>query len=252
MQNRYVGDVGDFAKYALLRRLAGETEERKIRLGVVWCLYPDEVHNSDGRHVSYLRSPDFAGLDVDLLRVLRRIVKSGNRNVSAVVGGRILPKETIFCCAPACSPQGEWSKREDRLVHRLRWIDACIRMTVRSELIFFDPDNGIEVASVPKHHQKAGKYIYWDELKLFWDRGQALLIYHHLNRTKPAVAQIAQMSLRLNSVLVNSSVKPIVFRRGSARVFWLVFRRSELGRELERRANQLLGGDWGTHFRMFG
>ena len=60
MQNRYVGDVGDFAKYALLRRLAGSLEERPIRLGIVWCLYPDESHNSDGSHVSYLRRPEFA------------------------------------------------------------------------------------------------------------------------------------------------------------------------------------------------
>jgi hypothetical protein len=40
--------------------------------------------------------------------------------------------------------------------------------------VFFDPDNGIETASVPKIHQKAGKYIYSDELGEFWKRGNAL------------------------------------------------------------------------------
>src|SRR5690348_3816657 len=53
MQDRYVGDVGDFAKYGLLRRLTGRAGERKVRLGVVWCLFPDEAHNNDGRHISY-------------------------------------------------------------------------------------------------------------------------------------------------------------------------------------------------------
>jgi hypothetical protein len=55
MQNRYVGDVGDFAKYALLRSISNGTP-RALRLAVIWYLYPDEIHNSDGRHVSYLDS----------------------------------------------------------------------------------------------------------------------------------------------------------------------------------------------------
>lgn len=38
MQNRYVGDIGDFAKYGLLWALSPQK-----RLGVAWYLYPDEV-----------------------------------------------------------------------------------------------------------------------------------------------------------------------------------------------------------------
>ena len=74
MQNRYVGDVGDFAKYALLRRLAGTSPEQSIRLGVVWCLYPDESHNADGRHISYLSRPGFAPLDLDLISALQKLL----------------------------------------------------------------------------------------------------------------------------------------------------------------------------------
>jgi hypothetical protein len=51
MQNRYVGDVGDFAKYGLLRQL---TMDDQLHLGVIWYLFDDETHNSDGRHVTYL------------------------------------------------------------------------------------------------------------------------------------------------------------------------------------------------------
>ena len=38
MQDRYVGDIGDFGKYGLLRALCG----RDLYLGVVWYLIPDE------------------------------------------------------------------------------------------------------------------------------------------------------------------------------------------------------------------
>ena len=51
MQNRYVGDIGDFGKYGLLRALC-----HGRRLGVAWYLYPDEAHN--GGIVQYLCEPD--------------------------------------------------------------------------------------------------------------------------------------------------------------------------------------------------
>ena len=47
MQDQYVGDIGDFGKYGLLRHLFGRPEgadaapEDALRLGVVWYLFPD-------------------------------------------------------------------------------------------------------------------------------------------------------------------------------------------------------------------
>lgn len=43
MQNRYVGDVGDFGKYHLLKALCrGDDGKAALSLGVVWYLVPDE------------------------------------------------------------------------------------------------------------------------------------------------------------------------------------------------------------------
>jgi hypothetical protein len=251
MQNRYVGDVGDFAKFALLRRLAGITGERQIRLGVIWCLYPDESHNRNGRHVSYLSRAEFEQLDLELTAALRRIVDSSRRSIAAVAAAEILPPETIFCNALIRSPDGGMSSRESRLVDRSKWLEDCFRRTEPSELVFFDPDNGVEVRSVPKHNIKAGKYIYWNELVGFWDRGQALLIYHHLNRTKPAAEQVTELGIHLRAKFDGALIKPLVFRRGSCRVFWLVCPLTSLGREIERRANAFLSNGWTAHFRPF-
>ena len=101
MQDRYVGDVGDFAKYGLLRRLTGRPDQRKIRLGVVWCLFPNETHNNDGRHVSYLRKPEFESLDDPLLAALRNIVASGRRCISTVSRSGLFPDGTVFYDAAA-------------------------------------------------------------------------------------------------------------------------------------------------------
>ena len=251
MQNRYVGDVGDFAKYALLRRLAGTSCDEPIWIGIIWCRHPDENHNSDGRHVSYLQGPEFAKLDTELITALRKIVELRRRSISAVVEAAILPQQTIYYDALACLPQGVPATPDDRLFYRARWLEDCLNVTRGTQLIFFDPDNGIEVPSVPKHAQKAGKYIFWDELVTFWGRGQNLLIYHHLNRTKSAADQIAQMTDRIRLKFECPMIKPLVFRRGSCRVFWLICHHTALGYELNRRATDLLSSDWGAHFRPF-
>ena len=44
--HRYVGDIGDYLKFGLLRALSPGH-----RLGVASWLYPDENHNRDGRHI---------------------------------------------------------------------------------------------------------------------------------------------------------------------------------------------------------
>ena len=55
MQDCYVGDVGDFVKYGLLRALSDGK-----RLGVAWYLRtdPDTTKADDGSHTTYLQQPE--------------------------------------------------------------------------------------------------------------------------------------------------------------------------------------------------
>jgi len=249
MQDRYVGDVGDFAKYALLRRLAGRQDEAPIRIGVVWCLFPNETHNNDGRHISYLAKPEFADLDDPLLEVLQTLVVARKRSVAAVAASGLFPSSTLFCEAAASAPRNLRGSRDERLRYRDHWLSTCSVATRECTLVFFDPDNGLEVRSVPKHHPNAGKYVYWDELAPFWQRGQTLLVYHHLNRTMPAPRQVSELRARFRLKLPGALSLPLVFRRGSSRIFWLIYRDTPLGMEMSRRACDFLGGDWSNHFR---
>lgn len=252
MQNRYVGDVGDFGKYALLRRLCGPDNGCAVRLGVVWCLFPDEKLTNDGKHISYLENHDFARLDAELHAVLKSIVVSGRRNVGAINEYTCLPSSTIFVSEPISIAGSPRAGSAERIRHRDTWVKACLNQTQQCELVFFDPDNGLEVASVPKYHPKAGKYIYWNELAPFWRRGNTLLIYHHLNRTVSAARQVEALTLRFATELNRAMIVPLVFRRGSSRVFWLIHHGDDLGCELESRAGNLLNGGWSRHFRPFG
>jgi hypothetical protein len=252
MQDRYVGDVGDFGKYAILRRLCGQPGERIIRLGVVWCLFPNETLTNDGKHISYLRDSEFAQLDADLHAALDLIVSAGQRNVAAIIECACLPTSTVFFPAPISIAEDMRPGPAERIRHRDAWLETCLHQTKKCELVFFDPDNGLEVTSVPKHHPRAGKYIYWNELASFWRRGHALLIYHHLNRTLSAAQQVETLTLRFAAKLDYASIIPLVYRRGSSRVFWLIHHGDRLGCELENRSENLLNGGWSRHFRPFG
>jgi len=252
MQNRYVGDVGDYGKYSLIRRLCGSETRPLVRPGVVWCLFHDETFNNDGKHTSYLTNPEFARLDPDLHASLHSIVSNGHRSISAIAEYGCLPASTIFFSEPISVTQSTRSRPIERIRYREIWLQECLQRTQQCELVFFDPDNGLEVASVPKHHPKAGKYIYWDELSPFWKRGNTLLIYHHLNRTVSAAQQVEALTRRFTTEFDQATIVPLVFRRGSSRVFWLIHRGDDFGRELGRRAAIMLSGDWSRHFRPFG
>ena len=89
MQDRYAGDLGDFLKLGLLRWLVAPSfDAPPHRLGVVWYLAPDESHNADGKHVTYLDPRSAAGqqlrpLDSDLYDRLAAMVAGGERSVGA-------------------------------------------------------------------------------------------------------------------------------------------------------------------------
>jgi hypothetical protein len=220
MQNRYVGDVGDFAKYGLLRIVAHETTRR---LGVIWYLVADENHNTDGRHTGYLRDPIFVSLDPALHLSLQKLVSTNRRSIEAVEKSGILPNGTIFFGAPISQNAMSPPSRRDRGQRRASWVRKALAATNDSEIIFFDPDNGIETASVPRDAPKGGKYVFWDELRSFWDRGQSLLIYHHLNRTATVAHQAKALKEKFVSRFPDAPlIHCFLSRRGSCRHFWLV------------------------------
>jgi hypothetical protein len=220
VQNRYVGDVGDFAKYGLLRLLTSETS---LSLGVLWWLFADETHNSDGRHVSYLKNPAFGALDPQLHRKLEGLLSAGRRSVRAVARSGILPDGTVFFDRPIFKSSDVSASRQLRERQREAWLRKAFTATANCDVVFFDPDNGLETASVARHSPKGGKYVFWDELMPFWRRGQSLVIYHHLNRTASVAKQTEALQAKFASKFADASlVRHFLFRRGSCRHFWLV------------------------------
>lgn len=55
MQDKYVGDIGDFGKYALLKHMRNEMD---LSLGIVWYLVnPDHADGIPGTNVTFFARP---------------------------------------------------------------------------------------------------------------------------------------------------------------------------------------------------
>lgn len=228
MQDRYAGDVGDFLNFALLRLLMAPAEDRVERsLGVIWYRVPDERHNDDGKHITYLDDGNRIGarlrsLDPDLHRRLAGVVRGG-RSVARIEASGALPAGTVTF--PDLLDLRAARGATARQALRDRWIDAARSRVEGCDLVFVDPDNGARRAGhpVPRHRPSAGKHAYLDELAPIVRRGQSLMIYHHADRSGPVEQQIAARLDELRGELPeHPPLAAVRASRGSTRLFLLV------------------------------
>ena len=264
MQNRYVGDVGDLGKYGLLRHLSGHTaEDEGVRLDVaiIWYFHHDEIHvgnrqriNGDGGHTSYLRrtatddKAEYRNCDIELWESLRDLVYRNARCVHCAEEAGLLPEGTRFYGAPLVYLEG--SPPQLRQQMRAHWWRRALRDTRYAEIVCCDPDNGIG-AEDQKHRDKGTKYTYYSDLADLWNRGQSLVVYHHLGRAdndQQAQEKAQELSESLEG---NPEVVPFIFNRGTARVF-LVAIRPEHADPIRERIDRFLDGPWAAHFRHAG
>ena len=92
MQNRYTGDVGDFAKYGLMRQFS----DAGFSTALSWYLFPNENHNADGKHIAYIGRDEFKKCDPKLHDQMERLVNNNQRNINAVEKSKILGVNTQF------------------------------------------------------------------------------------------------------------------------------------------------------------
>ena len=260
MQNRYVGDLGDFGKYGLLNALSlsnGLDDGSPLSLGVVWYLVRDESHNDDGKHIRYLEPSarnfgTYRKCDPLLYDSLRRIVSCGPRAVRRIRDDQILPAGTVYYEVPLTFGGINGTGRDShgrRLTHRCQWVRDALTFTAQCDIVFVDPDNGLEVKV--KRHQKHGpKYAFFDELLPYLGRDQSLVIYHHIGRSGSAEEQI---KARLNQIKerLEPDRDPIAlwYHRGSARAFFIIPNRHH-AEVLTSRITKFAQSPWFHHFQL--
>jgi hypothetical protein len=246
MQDRYVGDIGDFGKYALLKSLAGAD----LRLAVVWYLYPDVEANGDGGFVAY---PELRCCDPELHDTLATLVANGNRSVAAVECSPVLPASTIFYSRPLSFRDSPPNSRAARLTQRRKWLEAALNATSGADIVFMDPDNGFGGRSASPTSRTGPKYVFPDEVEQFLQRGQSVIVYHHQTRERGGLAvQVASHVGALRTVAADVPPYAAVFRRRSVRVYFIIPAPGHRDLLLER-TQGFIRGPWGRdgHFELW-
>ena len=226
MQNRYTRDIGDFAKYGLLRTLCLPTEDNPygLRLGVVWYLVPDEG-NGDGRFTHYLEANDrnhksYRIWDPVLYDALQRIGQNG-RCVQAVRRSGILGISCSFYESIL-----DWhgtTCMSDRVIFRQTWHKNAVESTKDCDVVFLDPDNGLECKVSRYDRKRGGKFVYMDEMTPYIERGQSVIVYQHLNRICSAEAQIhGWITLIQKQLGKTHRIFGLRWHRSSGRVFFVI------------------------------
>lgn len=185
MKHQYVGDISDYRKYALLRALSWGGANS---IGVSWMLTPSDG-SSDGGKLAYLQQPErYRHFDPELFDILAHAADEPDRRRlqtiedSSAIAGAAYFNELL----------------PDDAVGRAAFMERCLTAFADADLVFFDPDNGLEI-SLPKGRKNSSKYLYLDEAAAFYASGQSLLIYQHFPRIERR-AFLASCTERLRSV----------------------------------------------------
>lgn len=169
MKDQYFGDVNDYVKYGLLRALVGYSG---LSLGVAWMRTGDDG-GRDGRRTGYLLDPDrWRAYDPPLFDALRgAVVERGERRISLAWALSLLPGAAHH---DAPVPVGRSARHG--------YLADLSGALADADLVFLDPDNGLEVPSVPLGRTAAVRYVYWHEVAALAAAGSSLLVYQHFPR----------------------------------------------------------------------
>lgn len=234
MNDAFAWDIGDLAKFVLLRQLSGDAADR-LPLGAVWCYTCKRPRVGDGRHTAYLTEGDPYGLSVRerdpaLYDLMQRGFRAG-RSITTPEYRALLPDDTRHV----------FDAVDDGGARSAYWISA-LRATVDAAIVFFDPDNGIAEGTTPTT-------VSYAELRPFWTRGQSLVIYQHQDRDKSGLAALASdRILGLQRELGCAEVFVLRWHRYQARLFFVVPSATHAP-ELASRVRVLLASQWGTMLR---
>lgn len=190
MQNRYVADIGDYLKLAILRALA-----LGRGLGVVSWIFPDERHNADGGHREYLeRQNEWKHFDPDLFEALLEIEKEKKRDVRALEKAALLPNAVLTSDPVPC----EVRPFSLRPAERSKWLAGIKKKLKDCNLVFLDPDNGIGPEGLKLTRRRAGKSVTIKEIKALQESNRAMVVYHHQTRFQGGhLSEIYNLATRL-------------------------------------------------------
>lgn len=239
MQNRYTGDIGDFGKLGLLRRIS----RAGLSVGVNWYLTPDETHNGDGRHTAYLKDCTFRPCDPPLWQALGEIVAANRRQVSALEAAGLLP--AVYYGEPL---DFSGLNAAGRQAFRNQWHSRALERLRGQDILFADPDTGLIVPSAAGKPESR-KYVLPQELADCYRAGSSVIYYQHKARRDDGFYSAQHRTLLLSGLFPGAEGMVLKFKTTSQR-YYCFFIQPRHADGLRACVKELLSSAWGYHFTL--
>lgn len=231
MKNQYFGDVNDYRKYGLLRCFA----HAGLRVGLCWMLTPDDA-SPDGGKTGYLRSPHvWRAFDAPLFDCLAVWLSHGRRSIQHFEASGLLPRALYFS-----------DLLLDSVAAREQYFHRVTTALNGADVLFFDPDKGLEVRSVRVGNAGSSRYLYWSELERAWKTGASLIVFQHYSRESRR-----RFADRLLEQLRRRTSAPLLFGLHSAHVLFLVAAHARHESRIEKAAS-LIDRRWPGELTLIG
>jgi hypothetical protein len=156
--------------------------------------------------------------DEPLFTALARVVKK-NRTIEAMEAEDLLPGAAY------------WSKDENvrhgkkkGTCPRADWFQSAFEATAKCDIVFLDPDNGMECINLRPTRGESRKYVFRCEVGKLIKRGQSVVVYHHTGRRGGTAKQQVQWHLKKLRDQLSLAQDPfgVLFHRGGTRAFLIL------------------------------
>ena len=210
MKNQYVGDIGDYGKYGLLRFLSGHG----IKIGVNWYL-TEADSSSDGKFTGYLKNSKERIYDPELFDLLKGIANRPKKTVRMVESAGIIPGADFYSEVLKSSSL----EADARECTRSLWFNNSTLLLKDAELIFADPDNGISYKKTART-KDSEKFILPEEIVNYYCSGRNVVYYCHKGRRKQADWE--QTKTEIRKYIRDAQLLAVTCHRGTQRSYIFV------------------------------
>jgi hypothetical protein len=166
VKNQYFGDKRDLLKFSLLESLAQGLNDVS-QLTCVWLLTPPSPNNDGNRHFRENESGS------RLASFLRDCIATGRRDVRELAKYMASRPETYFSF-------GDEPAQYFTSSSRATYFESIPGSALRSAVVFFDPDNGLEPGTTV-----SAAHLKYSELRSVFNRmddASIAVVYQHLPR----------------------------------------------------------------------
>jgi len=235
MKNQYIGDIGDYGKYGLLRFLAN----RGIKIGINWYLTEDDG-SSDGKFAGYLNHPEERIYDSELFDTLQGIRNLPDKNIKIIEQSGIIPDANFYNEVL----KSQVLKPDERELNRELWFNHSVRILKEADIIFADPDNGISYRKSARR-KDSDKFIFPEEVSCYYNKGKNVFFYCHKGRRKQEAWELAKIQIR--EYIRDAQILAITFHRGTQRSYIFVLH-PDCYLTYKQILNDFLASEWGRIF----